>query len=1128
MQKLAFQVGLLLVTAPLALGARPRQEAPAADPEGIEFFEKKIRPVLVDRCYTCHSQGAQKLKGKLLLDSREGALRGGESGPAVVPGDLEKSLLIKAVRYQDENLQMPPKGRLSPPVVADLEAWVKRGAPDPRGKPQGTADLDLAKARRHWAFQPPKEAPLPKIKRASWVKNGIDAFILEKLEEKGLEPQAAADPRTLLRRVTFDLLGIPPTPEEVDAFVADPSPRAYSKVLDRLLGSPLYGERWGRHWLDVARYSDTKGYVFREERRYPFSYTYRDWVIRALNDDLPYDQFLIQQIAADRLPPGPDKGPLAAMGFLTLGRRFINNIHDIIDDRIDVVCRGTMALTVGCARCHDHKFDPIPTKDYYSIYGVFASSTEPKDLPQIDPPQKTAEMIDYEKQVEAQKAEAARYREDRYRELLPALRTPKAIASALQAAREAQDLGAEEKLRGLAQKYEVTVLVIERWKAALKAAESRKDPVFAAWRAYAALPEKEFAAAAAKVSPEGHPKVAQAMSAKPPQSLKEVAERYGELLARAAGPAAASGDAEDLELRQILLGPDSPTNVALADVEKLFNRAHREKLQDLTRKVDQLQVTHPGAPAHAMVLVDNPAPTAPHVFIRGNPNNRGEEIPRQFLGILSPRGRQPFRDGSGRLELARAIASPENPLTARVMVNRVWIGHFGAGLVRTPSDFGLRSDPPTHPELLDWLAVRFMAEGWSLKKLHRLILESSTYRQGSSENPRTRQMDPDNRLVWRVNRQRLDFEAMRDSLLAASGQLDLTPGGRPAAWSSAHGVNQKMEGETIRNVAGGADPGQEIFSRRRTVYLFIDRQNLMGTYRDFDFASPDTHSPMRFTTTVPQQALFLMNSGFVVDQARALAARPQIAGTRDPEMRIRQLYRLLFGRLPTPEELAVGRRFVETEESRHPDVVAAATSAWQYGYGRFDETAKRTAGFTPLPHWTGMAYQGGPKLPDPKLGWVLLTAEGGHPGGDPDHAAIRRWTAPRDGAVSIGGTLVHKAQEGDGVRGRIVSSSQGELASWTAHHTEAETRMSRVEVKQGDTIDFIVDCRANESFDSFGWAPVIRMIEAPAALAGGDVVLEWSSAANFSGPPGKPRKALQAWEKYAQVLLLTNEFMFVD
>ena len=1062
---------VVVVLGLLSLGAfgQDKPKAPAVDAEGLEFFEKKIRPVLIDQCYSCHSADSKKIKAGLRLDTREGTLKGGESGAAsVIPGDPDRSVLIKAIRYgKDDELKMPPKGpKLAPEVIADFEAWVRRGAPDPRGGVE-TKGIDLAKARQHWAFQMPKEPAIPAVTRKNWGKNPIDAFVLAKLEAAGMVPQASADRRTLIRRASFDLLGLPPSIEEIDAFVADQSPDAWEKVLDRLLASPRYGERWGRHWLDIARYSDTKGYVFQEERRYPYAYTYRDWVIKALNDDLPYDQFLLQQIAADRLKLGDDKSALAAMGFLTLGRRFLNRLPDIIDDRLDVLCRGTMGLTVACARCHDHKFDPIPTKDYYSLYGVFASSIEPKDQPLIAGAVKTPENAAYEAEVAKLQGEVTKYREERHAKILASLQQPKSIADYLLAAHEAKSMKGDESMRAFAQKKDLLATMIERWKVYL---EKTKDPLFAEWR------EKP---------------------------VRETADKLAAELAKS----------------ELLKAADSPVVVALADVEKLYNRADRDKQRQLENKVDALKASHPGAPQRAMTLQDG-AVMEPSVFVRGNPNNIGEKVPRQFLAILSPDKREPFKEGSGRLELAQRIASKDNPLTARVMANRVWGYHFGAAIVRTPSDFGFRSEPPTHPELLDWLALRFVEGGWSIKKLHKLMMTSAAWQQRSDDVAAYKEKDPDNRLVWKVARQRLDFEGMRDSVLWASGQIDLAMGGRSVQLSENPTSKQKQQAETIVNTVG--DPTQETYAKRRSVYLFIDRQNLPATFRNFDFASPDTHSPQRYTTTVPQQALFLMNSPFITEQVGALVKR---LDADDLDGRIRKLYALIYGRAPSADELAIGRRYLGSElKSERP--VAGAPSIWQYGVGRYDEAAKKVVDFKPLPHFTGMAWQGSAKLPDAKLGWVLLTAEGGHPANASIGGAIRRWTAPCDGAIAVNGMLGHRQKDGDGVRARIVSSQAGELASWTAHNTDAETMMSRIEVKKGDTIDFVVDCRENETSDSFVWAPVIRLVEAPGNAAGG--TQQWSAAAEFRGPEAKPRKTLTAWERYAQVLLLANEFMFVD
>jgi hypothetical protein len=648
-------------------------QAPAttlqATPEGIEYFEKNIRPLLVRHCYECHGP---KRKGGLRLDSHAELLAGGDSGPAVVPGDAAASLILQAVAHQEEP-KMPPAGKLPDEEIARLTEWVKLGAPWPADTAPPAPDEPEDAWKAHWAFQPVTRPALPPVKQTSWPRNELDYFVLARLEAAGLAPSEPADRRTLVRRATYDVTGLPATTAEVEAFVNDPDPNAFDRVIERLLASPHYGERWARHWLDVARYADSKGYVFTADRSYPHAYRYRDWVVRAFNDDLPYDQFLVQQIAADRLPGDPSR--LAAMGFLTVGRRFLNNTHDIIDDRLDVLIRGTMGLTVTCARCHDHKFDPIPTADYYSLYGVLASSVEP------------AEPADY------------------------------------------------------------------------------------------------------------------------------------------------------------------------------------------------------------MTLADAPQPVEPHVFVRGNPGNQGPAVPRQFLSALAGDARKPFQDGSGRLELARAIATRDNPLTARVIVNRQWLYYFNAPLVHTPSDFGLRSEPPTHPELLDYLAASLVDGGWSLKDVARRILRSAAYQQASGDRADCRAADPENRLLWRMNRKRLNFEGLRDSLLAVSGQFDDALGG-PA-------------------VVITTSPAP----RRRTLYGLIDRQNLPNLFRTFDFASPDTHSPQRFTTTVPQQALFMLNSPFVGEQVRALAARAEFAGAADDRARIETLYRTALGRAPSEQERALGLAFLSAEQA---------------------------------------------------------------------------------------------------------------------------------------------------------------------------------------------------------------------
>ena len=715
----------------------------AADGNGAAFFETRIRPVLADNWVSCH--GPDKQRGGLRLDSRSALLKGADSGPVIVSDKPETSALLRVVRYE-EKIKMPPKTQLAPEAVAALTAWVQMGAPWPDGPAVAAKKPSPDEARqRHWSFQPVTNPAIPAVKNPAWAANPIDAFVLAKLEEKNLTPAKQADRRTLIRRVSFDLIGLPPTPEEVEAFVADPAPDAYAKVVDRLLASPHYGERWARHWLDVARYSDTKGYVFTEERTYPYSYTYRDYVIRAFNEDLPYDQFILQQLAADRLPLGDDKRPLAALGYLTLGRRFLNQTPDIIDDRIDVTMRGFQALTVGCARCHDHKFDPIPTRDYYSLYGIFASSTEPKELPVIGPSDE---------------------------------------------------------------------------------------------------------------------------------------------------PAAAAAFNVELKKRQ-----DAVTAFAEAHKTELAARnvQFRNDLTKLKNQVAKWNAEGTGRPQRAMAMEDAPTPVVAHVFLRGNQHNLGPEVPRQFPEVLAGAKRQPFTQGSGRLELAHAIANKENPLTARVMVNRLWLHHFGEGIVRTPSDFGARGEPPTHPELLDWLAATFMNEGWSIKKVQRLIVLSQTYQQESRESASSKAADPENRLLSHQNRQKLEFEPLRDAMLFVSGRLDSRMGGK---------------GDDI---AMGHAP----FSHRRSIYGYIDRQNLPGVFRTFDFASPDATVGERHTTTTPPQALFLMNAPFVVEPARALAARPDVAGLPETR-RIDRLYRLVYCRPAEADEVALGVGFIKEMAAEKP------------------------------------------------------------------------------------------------------------------------------------------------------------------------------------------------------------------
>ena len=731
----------------------------------------------------------------------------------------------------------------------------------------------------HWAFQPVTRPSVPAVSGAASPSGALDYFVLAKLGENGMQPARPAGRRTLIRRVTLDLTGLPPTPVEVDAFVADDSPGAYRRLVDRVLALPRFGERWGRHWLDVARYADTKGYLAGNQARlFTHSYTYRDYVIDAFNADLPYDRFIIEQVAADKLELGDDKEPLAAMGFLTVGRRFLNNSHDIIDDRIDVVTRGMMGLTVSCARCHDHKYDPIPMADYYSLYGVFASSHEPGEKPfisdAVDPIQRAA----FDEERKRREDKLNNYKREQYAAVREQVKEQSGdyIWAAHRAAKVPSD-----KVDELARKDKLDPELTRRWMRHLAKRRASGDPVFAAWFALTKLDAGSFGEQAkallgGKPLANAHPAVRAALA--DAGSLEMAAKSLGQLLYKA--------KADQSKLREAVHSDDSPAKLSDGDVNRVMDVKGKEGIRSRKRKFDELEGEHPGAPNRAMVLLDNASPHNPRIFRRGNPGMKGDSVPRRFIAALSHGERKSFVEGSGRLEMAKAIADPANPLTARVMANRVWQRLFGSGLVITPSDFGVRAEPPSHPKLLDFLAADFVDNGWSIKALIRGIVTSSTYQQGETVYPEYAERDPGNRLLWQMNRKRLDFEAMRDSVLSVSGNLTLKQGGR-----SVHIANKPD-------------------ARCRTVYGFVDRQNLPNLFRTFDFAGPDTTCPKRFTTTVPQQALYLLNSPFIEAQAKRLGARSGVMSADDEE-RIRVIYRLAYQREPSAEELDLAKAFVD-------------------------------------------------------------------------------------------------------------------------------------------------------------------------------------------------------------------------
>jgi mono/diheme cytochrome c family protein len=898
-------VGISSITATfcLALAVSGLPQAPrAAEPltkAQVDFFEGKIRPIFANNCYKCHSPANGAPMSGLELDWKGGWEQGGLSGAAIIPGDPEKSLLILAVRYTDPELQMPPNNaRLSTEQVNDLVSWVRMGAPDPRTtRPAGNGGKYGGSGKNHWAFKPVSKPVPPAVKKESWIRNDIDRFVLAKLEAGGMMANEPADKRTLIRRAYYDLIGLPPTPEQVDVFIADNSANAFEKVVDTLLASPRYGERWGRHWLDVARYSDTKGQFDRRREEtpyYPYAWTYRDYVIKAFNDDLPYDQFIREQLAADRLE-GSKKNPasLAAMGFLTLGDRFNGNMGDIINDRIDVTTKAFLGLTVTCARCHDHKFDPIPTADYYSLYGVFANSIEPADKPVIAP--QNAAYSEYLVKRREMDDRIQTMRDQNIKDLLGNYRQYGAVYLM------ATTLPENQRVTYLTRNGADPAL-LQNWVSVTRGAFRAGVPIFGVWTALARPPAERFAQQAPRILTnlsEGerrdqlNPIVLKAFQGQSPRNMADVANVYRKLFART-DPEWEAAMATVLDAAQFRFLP----------------RPAQNQYRQLRQQSDLLELVEPGAPARAHVLSDGPKPVDYPILVRGQAETPGEVVPRRFLEVLSGANRPRFRDGSGRLELANALASKTNPLTARVMVNRVWQHHFGVGFVSTPDDLGNQSSSPTHPELLDWLASRFMADGWSIKKLHKLILLSATWQQSSRNNPQFAEKDPFNHLLWRANVRRLEFEPLRDSILSIGGTLDLTLGGHPVDLSAGTRVIQGRGAAVVNNLARAGS--QLSTAPRRSVYGYVDRGNLEEVLNTFDFATPATTTGKRYETIVPQQALFLMNSPLVIEQVRNVVNRDAFQDAGSDEERIGFLYELFFQRPAAEAEVRTGKEFVES------------------------------------------------------------------------------------------------------------------------------------------------------------------------------------------------------------------------
>jgi hypothetical protein len=798
-----------------------------------EFFEARIRPVLAARCYACHNSTMKEPKGYLVLDNRAGVMKGGTLGPAIVPGNPGDSKLIHAMKYADPHLQMPPSGRLADEIIRDFETWIAGGAPDPRADTAGAAaakrrvvdQAELAKGRQWWAFQAVKVLPQPVSSHGTSARTKLDHFVLSKLAEKGLAPSPQADDRTLVRRAYIDLIGLKPTFDEVEAYANDPAPDKYEKLVEKLLALPQYGERWARHWLDVVRYGeDNPGNITNPP--YPHAWRYRDWVIESLNRDVPYDRFVKLQLAAD-LMPGTSRPDLRALGPIALGSQDHKDVRlsiDVIgtiqlndwDERLDTVTRGLLGLSVACARCHDHKFDPIRQMDYAKLTSVFASTARAlRPYFEIDPKTETRFMWVYQRMFDLHYT-----------------------ANLLES-----DPGS---------KPEQAVRQVAKFRQELKELQAEIDAM-----------SKEYPQIAAYIKTVPYPGEKPPEQRNPDGTLKKQEKVPDEQRVRPAdqipNPERAQNQGAGGGPRK-RIDPQAPFLDSIYDAGVWWNTSE----PDLT-----FFDATPGRPR------DLP------LYRGGNLGTPTDPAPRGFPLVLA-KGDADFKNGSGRLELGEKIFSDAAPLSARVIVNRVWGWHFDRHLVGTPSDFGIQGLAPSHPELLEDLSARFIANGWSLKWLHREILLSATYRQSSHPRADAMEADPTNTYLWRMNPRRMDIEAYRDSMLQASGKLDLT----------------------LYGPSADIDEGT-----RRTVYATISRgRSTADILKLYDVPAPMAHIPMRQPTLNPLQALFVMNSAFVQEQAKTLAE--QVANEATAQAKVQELYRRVFSRNATADELSLGVEYL--------------------------------------------------------------------------------------------------------------------------------------------------------------------------------------------------------------------------
>jgi hypothetical protein len=896
---------LTLVTASMCLAQVPSEQA--------EFFEKKIRPVLAGNCYGCHNSKMKTPMGGLQIDTRDGLLRGGDSGKAIIPGDPESSRLVQAISYTHD-LKMPPSGKLSGAQIEDLTAWVKMGAPDPRIAPAAAPPVaakryDFTEGRKFWAFQPVKKPALPSVKNQSWVQSPIDAFLLSKLEENGLAPAVPADKRVLLRRVTFDLTGLPPTPAEINAFLKDTSLKAFEKVVDRLLASPHYGERWARHWLDLVRYAETNGHEYDNDKLAPWRY--RDYVIRAFNEDVPYDQFVREHIAGDQLASkrlrkdgGAWESPLGTTQFwfnevLNSATDSEKSRADDVDNQIDVAGKTFLGLTVACARCHDHKFDPIPTADYYALAGVFRSTDLREAV--LDSPERAAKIADLSRrirelqgQVESKARIPISYRpEDKIFERFEEPSFGKWVTQGAAFGEGTVNGAADSEAAG--SDVFAGTLTSPKFKTGkelylhVRIGGSKGDTT---------LKERgplRFTIVAdgykgQHIVPDGGPTKW--------KTLKLTFERertcYFEIVDRERNGHIV---VDEIVFSSLPKPPSDSEPMAKPEISS----AHREEIAKLEAQVPESEF--------AMIAEDRDCRNA-RLNIRGNHKNLGEEVPRRFLQVIAGEQQPPITSGSGRLHIANWMASADNPLTARVMVNRIWKHHFGNGIVRSTDNFGKMGEAPTHPELLDYLASRFVESGWSVKAMHRLIVLSSAYRMSSAAGDQSKKVDPSNKLLQHMPVRRLEAEEIRDSVLATAGTLDP----RIFGPSVPPHISEYQDGR------GKPKTGPLDGAGRRSIYIQVRRNFMTPLFVAFDYPTPISAIGSRTVSTVPSQALMMMNNEFIAQQA-ARWAEHVMASVPDPGARVQQMYTTAFARPAEAQEVASILAFVNNRQSRAESAV---------------------------------------------------------------------------------------------------------------------------------------------------------------------------------------------------------------